>query len=135
MELACGDATVAFGMIYGMRNDPDVIDNDQLASVDHFFNAWTAQNTYNDIFGSGKISGILGTLAGWAGSNAYMFIKETPLSNFLPTDKPGSSPSPPSIAQWQWGHRGGDASSWYNTKMCIGSEEWKSFTKWLNDMT
>jgi hypothetical protein len=112
------------------------LDNDLWASADHFFNAWNAQDYFNDNWGPTPFNGILGDLAGTAWNNIYSACKAIPYirDQFLPRDNPDIPPTDVTWQQRYWGARGGDASFWFPTNMRPGGPTWRLFVAWIEDV-
>ncbi|MFO0957376.1 MAG: RHS repeat-associated core domain-containing protein [Isosphaeraceae bacterium] len=129
---ANGNNAVAFNLIYAIRNENDAaLDSDYLASADHFFNAWNAQDMYKKSLGqnyfSRRIGGFNGTFFAWL----YNAGKMPYIRDLLPRDNPKVPPTPLTWKQAWWGDRGGQFGRNFYTDMKIGSPEWKKFVYWL----
>jgi RHS repeat-associated protein len=129
-----GNNTEALALIMSIRQEnKGALDNDLWASADHFFNAWNAQDVYKNQLGENIASRFLGAINGTLANSGYYFCKEYHIP-VIPQDKPDIAPSPPTLQQWWWGQRGGDASLWYPTNMRPGGPNWMSFANWLDSL-
>ncbi len=118
-----GNAQKAFALILEIHDVPGV-DNDIWVSVDHFFNSWTTNQTIP--IGAGPVAEAANII--YENGKRSEFIRQ----NWLPRDRANRPPSQWTYMQYRWGSIGATAATFYNSNLLLGSEEWKSFLKWLD---
>jgi hypothetical protein len=134
-----GDARKAFDLVYTMRNyGRGFPDNDIWAGTDHFLQNFVMQDylSVESIPALDGLASFAGSISGFV-ANAYTLLKYSDFIrlNLLPRDKTGVPPSRPTWDQYEWGNAGAWAALWYSNKMHPTSPEWKSFIRWLDDIT
>jgi RHS repeat-associated protein len=124
MQISSGSATVALSLLMEVRKvNNGRYDRDELASVDHFLNAFAARDY-------GDVAGIVATVA-----NAYYCpAKAVGLEPgfIVPLDNPGIPASPATYDQWRWGNLGARAQLWFATDVSPSTpQQWSKFLLWL----
>ncbi len=97
------------------------VNDDVLASVDHFLNAFGTKGEIPVGLAAGVVAGL---------ANEIYSAKK--LCGLEKGQTPGSPPSPLTLQQYEWGVNGSWAAVWNPSDFIIGSPEWRSFMDWLD---